>query len=166
MTDPTATFRELYPRVLARTIRRTDQREDAEEATAEAFAIWLRRRPELSDKSETLRWLTVVARHELYRLAAKRRDELPSSHSAPVPGSHPPTVLELAVGGCGDEAQHELQELLDVLPTLTPGRQVGLICKLLGLSYEQAQEATGRTYTWLNRGITEGRTAARKAVAA
>jgi hypothetical protein len=40
---------------------------------------------------------------------------------------------------------------------------VALTCRLLGLSYKDAQRATGHTYTWVNRHITEGRRALREA---
>src|SRR4051794_41980403 len=55
--------------------------------------------------------------------------------------------------------QLEARELVRRVNQLRPQQRVALTCRMLGLSYEEAMQATGHTYTWVNRHITEGRRA-------
>jgi DNA-directed RNA polymerase specialized sigma24 family protein len=92
-----------------------------------------------------LAWLQLVARNEVLRLL--RRWEQPRD---PRPDLH---------GGRTMDTELDARELMRQVDGLKPGQRVALTCRLLGLTYKDAQQATGHTYTWVNRHIVEGRRA-------
>jgi DNA-directed RNA polymerase specialized sigma24 family protein len=103
-----------------------------------------------TDDERLLGWLIVVARHEVLRLL--RRWEHPHE---PLPDAFPASDSL--------ENQLEARELVREVAALRPGQRTALTCRLLGLTYKQAEQATGRTYTWVNRHVVEGRAALREA---
>jgi DNA-directed RNA polymerase specialized sigma24 family protein len=138
-----------WNRELLRGLRRrfsTTPFETLEDAASHAWVQFVRNQP---PDEYALAWLKLVARHEVFHLVKRAEltyDELPRD-----------------AGGYTLDEQLEARELLDRVRRLKPTQRTALTCKLLGLSYEQTQQATGRTYTWVNRHVTEGRAALREA---
>jgi DNA-directed RNA polymerase specialized sigma24 family protein len=93
-----------------------------------------------------LGWLRLVARNEVLRLL--RRWEQPIE--GPPPDSDVRDTFDVDL---------EARELLRHIGTLRPGQRTALTCRLLGLTYKEAERATGHTYTWVNRHVVEGRRA-------
>jgi DNA-directed RNA polymerase specialized sigma24 family protein len=115
-----------------------------EDGASFAWAALVARPP--ADDSSLLGWLIVVARHEVLRLL--RRWEQPHE------------LLPERFGGSDSLGEQlEARELLDRIGELRPGQRTALTCRALGLTYKEAQRATGRTYTWMNRHVVEGRRA-------
>jgi DNA-directed RNA polymerase specialized sigma24 family protein len=125
-----------------------------------AFA-WerLATKPPAGDEN-VLGWLIVVARHEVLKLL--RRWDEPVD---PTPDYKRERKIdldwrraELATANALDD-ELEAREVVRRVNELRPQQRIALTCRLLGLSYKEAQQATGHTYTWVNRHIVEGRRA-------
>lgn len=112
-----------------------------------------------------LAWLTVVARYEAYRLVRDYRQTSPASclsatdEEGNVTAFDPDHVL-------GPErdplADLEVREALAALAALKPAQRTTLALKVAGYRYKEIQELCGgKTYTWVNRHLTEGRAALR-----
>jgi DNA-directed RNA polymerase specialized sigma24 family protein len=129
-------------RLCRRRFRRLAHRFSEDAAQFAFFQLWRYR----ESVTEPYGFLTVVA----------RRYDRPDNHLELVP--------EDTVGW--DTPRHELRELLDAMADLSEGRQVALTARLLGLSYGQTVDATGRSYTNLDRHTKEGRSALREALSA
>ena len=110
-----------------------------EDGAAFAWAQFAAKRP---PDEYAVPWLKLVARREV--LALLRRWERP--------------VQLRAEHGTSDTLHDQLEarELVRRVNELRSGQRVALTCRLLGLSYEEAMQATGHTYTWVNRHVTEG----------
>lgn len=104
----------------------------------------MRRQPERGDALPG--WLFTVAKHEAYRLLRLRQREQPSDSC-----QHPPTH---AADPFRELAQAQLLALIDELPA-HQRLALGLFAR--GYSYSDIRAAPGKTYTWVNRHITEGR---------
>ena len=115
-----------------------------------------------------LAWLTVVARHEAYRLAPRlqardageqRRDHRRggADHASSIPTVAPARTATRWRG-------IELRQCSRRSPALKPAQRTTLALKAAGFKYKEIQELCGgKTYTWVNRHITEGRAALRAA---
>lgn len=122
-------------------------------------------------------WLYVVARNELLRHGRKRSqtvsvldpDQALSMHpcywSAEREALADLELAELVDQLTGNQRDYELRNGQDGRPRLYAklphARRQALMTRLIGLSYKQATEATGKTMTAVNRGICEGREALR-----
>jgi DNA-directed RNA polymerase specialized sigma24 family protein len=97
-------------------------------------------------------WLVTTAEREAWAMQRKRRGRRdPASVPEPVdPRS---------------EAQERL-EAREAVATLSRNQRTALTARVIGLSYAETGAATGRTYTWTNRHVSEGRKRLREAVAA
>lgn len=130
----------------------------AEDALADAWVI-LARKPASylhSDGAELTGWLVKVARRiALNDKRLRVRTELLQLDTLPEETGISLDAYEETV------ARMELREMREQLDTLTEGQRLALTGRLLGLSYDQLAAATGRTYTNINRHITEGRAALR-----
>lgn len=149
--------------------------ENAEDALADAWVILARKPDDWLEEARNLRaWVVTVARNRALepvlhpRDAADRRiggddgdvfDWL-DSHNARDPLTellHRDTRRELlALINAPDEPPRRRGL------AVTPSRRAGLLFLALGLSYQQAMQATGWTYTKVNRAITEARMLARE----
>lgn len=148
MVDVEALFREQDAH-LRRTLRRRFNWAvpDAtiEDACASAWAIAWRRRHAIPDENPVA-WLVVVARNELLGILRKRRGETLSE---------PPAGL---IDPLADpEVALHRRFTLELLTELNPNQRLVLTLGAAGFSYCEITELTGRTYTWTNRHISEGR---------
>jgi RNA polymerase sigma factor (sigma-70 family) len=122
-----------------------------EDACAQAWLIAWRQREKIDDASP-LGWLVTVATHELYALLRKRRNE------------HDCEAIEQFASVGDPELALEAREALEALGALKPQQRDTLALRAGGYSYEEIQSLTGRTYTWVNRHVSEGKRALRLAV--
>jgi RNA polymerase sigma factor (sigma-70 family) len=116
----------------------------AEDAVAEAWLIAWRNRGRL-DVEYAERWLAVVARHEAYRLLDQQAKTVPALYDQA--GEH---AYDL-------DDRLTAREHLRVIAGMRPQRRTALLGRALGFSYRDIAQATGHTYTWVNRHVTEGR---------
>ncbi len=131
-------------RVVAHAVRAP--RELIEDACQTAWAIMLRSQP---DRTAIFAWLREVAKHETFALLARTRRE--SS------GEELPLVA--SVGDFADVV--EARDALRLIAQLKPQQRQVLLLRADGHSYKAICELTGRTYTWVDRHISEGRQALR-----
>jgi len=125
-------------------------RELAEDAAGLAWLQLLRTRP---TGDRLVGWLYTVAKHEAFNLVARTRREVPVDHTALIA-----TVREL------DESI-DARDALRVIADLKPQQRLVLWLRAEGHSYNSICSLTGRTYTWVNRHISEGRRALRRLLA-
>lgn len=118
-----------------------------DDAAQDAWACWAERRDDLRDRPEA--WLRVVARRRVLDALARRRSRPTSRISSQQPDAH------------DFDSLIEARLALDELAGLDRRQRQVLICRMLGLSYCEIQQATNSTYTWVNRHATEGRAALR-----
>jgi RNA polymerase sigma factor (sigma-70 family) len=116
----------------------------AEDAVGEAWLIAWRAR-ERVDAEYADHWLAVVARHECYRLLARAADTLPSEYDQIDPRTLDPNDLLTA------------RDRLRTVMAMRPQRRTALLGRAFGFSYQEIAQASGHTYTWVNRHVTEGR---------
>jgi RNA polymerase sigma factor (sigma-70 family) len=148
MPDVEVLFREQEAH-LRRTLRRRFNAAvpDAliEDACASAWAIAWRRRERIPEENP-VGWLVVVARHEALALLRKRRGE--SAAEPPASIAAPDGDPELAL---------EAREAVELLTGLGTNQRVVLTLQAAGFSYAEIAAITGKTYTWTNRHLREGR---------
>jgi DNA-directed RNA polymerase specialized sigma24 family protein len=132
-------------------IRRGLPRDLAEDSAQEALLI-LHKKPRSFASAEHRRnWLMVVARHEALRELARRNREVPRAEAAVV--VHNP---DLAL----------VMDARRALASLPADKALPLLAVASGWSYDDLGERLGRTYSWVNRGVSEGRALARRQLAA
>lgn len=132
-------------------IRRGLPRDLAEDSAQEALLI-LHKKPRSFASAEHRRnWLMVVARHEALRELARRDREVPRAEAAVV--VHDP---DLAL----------VMDVRRALASLPADKALPLLAVASGWSYDDLGERLGRTYSWVNRGVSEGRALARRRLAA
>jgi DNA-directed RNA polymerase specialized sigma24 family protein len=129
-----------------------------EEACQTAW-LTLIRRTDITLDNRGLRWLTVVATHEAWRLAkiperpvgpfiASTGDDPLEWQEPPGPASDP---LELAI--THEEHEHRLEHFADAKP-----REATLLfLQAAGYSYTELAKLTDSTYRTIDRRITKGR---------
>ena len=125
----------------------------AEDAMAFAWLQLVRTRPE-GDNLEG--WLYTVARHEAYAELRRRRRlvSLEAAEQASDSGAGDPVWI------AEDRAE---DARLAALVSQLPGHQrLVLSLQAQGYSYQQICLATGKTYTWVNRHLREGRARLRR----
>src|SRR4051794_30567373 len=148
MLDVERLYREcsedLY-RALRRRFDRSVPDALVEDACQTAWVIAWTHRDRISDESP-MGWLVTVARHELLALLHKGRHELLTGEEALTADCR--CDLELALGA---------REALAALATLSANQREALSLKAAGYSYGELAEVTGKSYTWVNRHLSEGR---------
>jgi len=130
-------------------------RDTAEEACALAWLQLLRVQPERSESIGG--WLYVTAKHEAWRLYRLRSRDGGGTHDR---------LLE-RTGPAGRDPYEQLAERdqIRLLAHLSPAQRRVLCLVATGHSYKEICVATGHTYTWVNRHITEGRARLRQLAA-
>jgi DNA-directed RNA polymerase specialized sigma24 family protein len=132
-------------------IRRGLPRDVAEDAAQEALLI-LHKKPRTFASAEHRRnWLMVVARHQALRELGRRSREVPRAEAAVVVHD---ADLALVI------------DARRVLASLPANKALPLLAVASGWSYDELGERLGRTYSWVNRGVSEGRALARRRLAA
>ena len=111
-------------------------------------------------------WLRVVARNEGLRLLRISRRE-PFLEDRPHPrhdaaSGEPLDWQELLPAPVDTELAVEARELLRALAGLRWHQRTVLTLQLAGYSYKEIAARLGRTYTWVNRHLTEGRAELRR----
>ncbi|HEX8745191.1 MAG TPA: sigma factor-like helix-turn-helix DNA-binding protein [Thermoleophilaceae bacterium] len=125
-------------------------REVAEDACSLAWLQLVRRPPR---GENVVGWLYAVAKYETFAILRRYRREGEA-------GTPPEQLLEAN----HLEAFVAKQELA-LLARLKPQQRLVLWLRGQGYSYDQIQHATGKSYTWVNRHLSEGRAALRELVA-
>jgi RNA polymerase sigma factor (sigma-70 family) len=157
--DEAALFLEHQRFLLRVTARRFGgSQELAEDACGFAWLQLLRYQP---DREAVVGWLRVVARNEGYRLLRISRrepflEDRPCQRSDPASGE-PLDWQELLPAREDTELAVEASELLRALADLRWHQRTVLTMQLAGYSYKEIAQRLGRTYTWVNRHLTEGR---------
>jgi RNA polymerase sigma factor (sigma-70 family) len=166
--DGAALFLEHQRFLLRVTERRFGgSQEPAEDACSFAWLQLLRCQP---DREAVVGWLRVVARNEGLRLLRISRrepflEDKPHSWRDSASGE-PLDWQELLPAPEDTELAVEARELLRALAGLRWHQRTVLTLQLAGYSYKEIAQRLGRTYTWVNRHVTEGRQALRQAGAA
>jgi DNA-directed RNA polymerase specialized sigma24 family protein len=138
-------------------ITRYKIRDCPDELIEDACAIaWMQLCRTQPTRENIMAWLITVARHAALHL---------------LKGETATEELEDAgwvVGGSVDDdadLAREVRALLEGLSELKPAQRTTLALKAAGFKYTEIQELCGgKTYTWVNRHITEGRAALRAAL--
>jgi RNA polymerase sigma factor (sigma-70 family) len=145
-----ALFRQHHQRLVAVIQRGLGiSHEMAEDAVAFAWVQLVRSHPEHDNPAG---WLYTVAKHEAFALIRTATRYQPSEDVEPQELAPAPAhVLD---------ARHTLA----LLDRLKPQQCLVLRLRMAGLSYQEICQCTGRTYTWINRHVTEGRQALRRLV--
>jgi RNA polymerase sigma factor (sigma-70 family) len=162
--DEAALFLE-HQRFLVRVTTRKfgGSRDLAEDACAFAWLQLLRYQP---DRGAVVGWLRVVARHEGYRLLriSQREPFLEDRPHRPrdAASGEPLDWQELLPAPLDTELAVEARDLLRELAGLRWHQRTVLPLQFAGYSYNEIAERLGRTYTWVNRHLTEGRAELRR----
>lgn len=123
-----------------------------EDACASAWTIAWIQRDKLRDENP-LGWLVTVARREVLAELRTRRRETSSEDALPIAAC------------AGDpEAALEARQCLVLLTGLRPHQRLALSLQAAGFDYDEIAELAGKTYTWTNRHLTEGRASLRELV--
>jgi DNA-directed RNA polymerase specialized sigma24 family protein len=64
------------------------------------------------------------------------------------------------------EAAFETRERLALIARLRPNQRLAVTLRAAGFGYQEIADLTGKTYTWTNRHVTEGRARLRELAAA
>ncbi len=153
MLDVEALYREhaddLY-RALRRRFDRSVPDAVIEDACGATWAIaWAKREQVREDN--VMGWLVTVGRHEVLALLRKRRFETFTYDG-----------VEAADGPCSPELALEAREMLELIAELGANQRRALSLRAAGYSYRELCDLTGKTYTWANRHLSEGRAALRR----
>ena len=136
-----------------------------EDACQTAWAA-LVRRDDVSLDHRGVNWLATVAIHEGWRLVSGIRDVpmgairagLPTEGELPEPEAAEPGTEEQAIA----RIEHAERVAAFREAKLKPREREALVLQALGYSYKEIAEATGSTYTAVNRRLTEGRARLRR----
>jgi DNA-directed RNA polymerase specialized sigma24 family protein len=117
----------------------------AEEACTLAWVQLLRLQPQRSDTLGG--WLYVTAKHEAYRILQQRARE--DGGGVAVGGESAPRAPDPF-----EALTH--RDRLALMGHLSAPQRLTVSLRAAGYSYKEISAATGRTYTWVNRHLTEG----------
>ena len=161
--DETELYRRHHRTLLSLTRRKVTAPEELiEDACQFAWLTLCRHQPE---RRNVVGWLVVVARHEAFRLARDYVRTRPASCVVNVDehgrvSEFDPDQVEASERDV--LAGLEARETFEALADLKPAQRTTLALKAAGFSYKEIQRLCGdKTYTWVNRHITEGRAALR-----
>ncbi len=121
-------------------------RELAEDACSLAWLQLVRLQP---TGDGVVGWVYTVAKHEAFVLLARTRREMAVEELPPIADA---TDLAAVI---------DARDALRLIAQLKPQQRQVLQLRAEGHSYDAICELTGRTYTWVNRHLTEGRRALR-----
>ena len=140
--------------ILALARRYAASGDDAEDAYQRALEILLTKAPSTREE-ELVPWLKTVVKHEAFALR-RQRERL-----TPVTGDGEPVERGTAPAATHEQAERyeRLRQGAEALRRLKPQEIRCLVLRAQGLSYREICEATGYTYTKVNRCLTEGRQA-------
>jgi RNA polymerase sigma factor (sigma-70 family) len=139
-------------RLMAVARRYSNSREDAEDAYQRAVEILLRRAPS-TDPGELLPWMKTVVKHEAFAVGRQR-----SRHGTPSEVETIEPLVGLAAGPAElAERRDRLRLGAEALGRLKPHEVRALLLRAEGLSYREICDATGWSYTKVNRCLSEGR---------
>jgi DNA-directed RNA polymerase specialized sigma24 family protein/anti-sigma factor RsiW len=124
--------------------------EDAEDAYQRGVEILLTKAPTTTE-DELLPWLKTVVKHEAFAVARV------SGRAVPLDEPNARVPDELAWTDDRAERYERLRVGAEAMAGLKPQEIRCLLLKAEGLSYQEICEATGWTYTKVNRCLTEGR---------
>jgi DNA-directed RNA polymerase specialized sigma24 family protein len=131
-------------------IRRGLPRDVAEDAAQDALLI-LHKKPRSFESAEHRRnWLLVVGRRQALRELRRRNREVPRAEAAVV--VHDPD-LALVI------------DARRALASLSANKALPLLAVASGWSYDELGQRLGRSHSWVNRGVSEGRALARRRLA-
>lgn len=134
-----------------------DHAEDSLQTAWTILARILKNDPDYLNPTTARNWLVIVARRAAWRDQPAAPVSLDEPLGAGDRPSHTFTLSDTLAGRDELTARIELHELLDAIDTLSPGDRRSQLAALLGLTYDQEIDATGATYTNVNRHRTEGR---------
>ncbi|MEA2456761.1 MAG: hypothetical protein QOI45_3023, partial [Thermoleophilaceae bacterium] len=142
------------PQILATARRYAANREDAEDAYQRALEILLTKAP-TTREDELVPWVKTVVKHEAFALR-RQRERL-----TPLTGDGEPVERGTAPAATHEQAERyeRLHQGAEALHRLKPQEIRCLVLRAQGLSYREICDATGFTYTKVNRCLTEGRQA-------
>ena len=139
--------------ILATARRYSLSPEDADDAYQRGLVILLTKAP-TTDQDDLLPWLKTVVKHEAFAVrrgrerggmpAVEALDELGGPSSVPTPDEQAERYERLRLGA-------------EAIRRLKPQEMRCLLLRAEGYSYRQICDATGWTYTKVNRCLTEGR---------
>ena len=128
-------------------IRRGLPQDIAEDSAQEALLI-LHKKPRAFESAEHRRnWLLVVGRHHALRELRRRTREIPRAEAAVV--VHDPDLALII-------------DVRQAMASLPANKALPLLAVASGWSYDELSERLGRTFSWINRGVSEGRALARR----
>ena len=137
------------PGLLALARRHSLCADDAQDAYQRAVEIFLRHAARLEAESAH-RWLHTVVKHEALAVREARR-RLVASEEVEPDAAEVPTPEDRVLGF------ERVARSAEALQRLKPQEVRALWLKAMGNSYQEICDATGWTYTKVNRCITEGR---------
>jgi RNA polymerase sigma factor (sigma-70 family) len=144
--------------LLATARRYSASPEDAEDAYQRGVEILLTKAPTTAE-DELLPWMKTVVKHEAFAVSKASGRSLASEE----PLAHQPD--ERAWTDQRAERYERLRVGAEAMAALKPQEIRCLLLKAEGLSYQEICQATGFSYTKVNRCLTEGRRAFLKRVA-
>jgi RNA polymerase sigma factor (sigma-70 family) len=130
--------------------------EDAEDAYQRGLEILLTKAPS-TDEDDLVPWLKTVVKHEAFAIR-RQREQSTGGDEALESTAAPSTTDEQA------EQRERLRVGAEALSKLKPHEVQCLLLLAEGFTYKQICQATGWTYTKVNRCATEGRRAFRAGV--
>jgi RNA polymerase sigma factor (sigma-70 family) len=160
-------YRERRAYLLRIAERNSISRADAEEALQEAFIAFLRAYdPERG--AHPLAWLTLVMKRECWQKTKREHLDRRAGQEAESGEGEIGCSLELIADPSRSpqeaaELREEVRELRTRFSRLKPQERRALSLLCLGYSYREIGEITGWTHTKINRCVSEGRAALRKA---
>src|SRR4051812_16723794 len=128
-------------------IRRGLPRDVAEDAAQEALLILHKKPRAFASDAHRRNWLMVVARHQALRELRRRTQEVLRAEASVV--MHDPDLALVIDARCA-------------LASLPANKALPLLAVASGWSYDEVGQRLGRTFSWVNRGVSEGRALARR----
>jgi RNA polymerase sigma factor (sigma-70 family) len=144
--------------------RHAELPDDADDALQSAYALFLER---YKGVGEPLAWLNTTVKREAWAIRRRGTRRRERSFSCATNGAELDLAEALPVDAPGPEERvwrdETLMDRRRDLAALKPDERQALWLLGLGLSYDEICEATGWTYTKVNRCLSEGRSALRRA---
>ena len=151
MTDDRAHGGDSPAALTASLVRRGLPRDVAEDAAQEALLILHKKPRTFASAEHRGNWLIVVARHQALRELRRRTREVPRAEAGMV--AHNPDLALII-------------DARRALASLPANKALPLLAIASGWSYDELGQRLGRTFSWVNRGVSEGRALARRRLAA
>jgi RNA polymerase sigma-70 factor (ECF subfamily) len=145
-------FRDHRPFLVAIAERNSAHATDAEEALQDAFLAFLDHFDPAND-TPPLAWITLTLKRRCWAIYRRRRGapDQPVMHLLSTVTDPAPTPDERT------EVHEQMRRNRTLLKILKPNERRALGLLALGFSYREIMQATGWTYTKVNRSIRDGR---------